>query len=440
MSDQLQRQVTQLRRQLDAVRRIAMGLSSITKFEEVVQEALNLSLQVVDAGAGSIVLYDPEKNKLVFKYVVGEKADQLTGLAIDPDQGIAGKVFQSGESDISEDVTTRKEHLREVGERVGYVTQNMVTVALKGVESKPIGVMQVLNKADGQFDEYDVALLEIVGAQVAAALETARLHEEARLAAIMRFIGNISHDVKNLITPTETGAQTLQFVADDCFAQLDEVAAEIGDEQIRERLTAAIDDLRSIYPEMIAIILEGCQAVQQRMAEISAAVKGIVAEPQFEVTDVVSVAQRVVSLLSAQAEKQGTTVVVESPPDMPRVVCDRKQVYNLIYNLLFNALDEAVGASHIAIRIKLGPSDAPFPEGSYFAIECEDNGSGMPEHVKAKLFTDEAVSTKPMGTGLGTRIVKNVVDAHGGTIEVWSEEGQGTRITCKIPATLGAIV
>jgi len=400
MSDQLQRQVTQLRRQLDAVRRIAMGLSSITKFEEVVQEALNLSLQVVDAGAGSIVLYDPEKNKLVFKYVVGEKADQLTGLAIDPDQGIAGKVFQSGESDISEDVTTRKEHLREVGERVGYVTQNMVTVALKGVESKPIGVMQVLNKADGQFDEYDVALLEIVGAQVAAALETARLHEEAR-------------------------------------AQLDEVAAEIGDEQIRERLTAAIDDLRSIYPEMIAIILEGCQAVQQRMAEISAAVKGIVAEPQFEVTDVVSVAQRVVSLLSAQAEKQGTTVVVESPPDMPRVVCDRKQVYNLIYNLLFNALDEAVGASHIAIRIKLGPSDAPFPEGSYFAIECEDNGSGMPEHVKAKLFTDEAVSTKPMGTGLGTRIVKNVVDAHGGTIEVWSEEGQGTRITCKIPATLG---
>jgi signal transduction histidine kinase len=71
-------------------------------------------------------------------------------------------------------------------------------------------------------------------------------------------------------------------------------------------------------------------------------------------------------------------------------------------------------------------------------MECTDTGPGIPDHVKAKLFTDRAVSTKPMGTGLGTRIIKDVVDAHSGTIEVESEVGVGTTIRCRMPLTRGA--
>ncbi len=434
--EQLRSEVAQLERQLEGARRTAAGLSSITRFEQLVQEALNISLEVVGAGAGSIILYDSDTDKLVFKYVVGEKAADLIGLELEPDQGIAGKVFQSGESDISEDVTKRKEHLKEVGERVGYVTQNMVTVALRSVESESIGVLQVLNKAEGKFDEHDVALLEIIGAQIAASLETARLNEEARLAMVVRFIGNISHDVKNLMTPTQTGAETLQLVADDCFAQFDETLSGVCSEEASQQLKEIMDGLRDLYPEMITIILEGCDAVQQRMAEISSAVKGIVSEPHFELVDVPALAERVAALLGAQAGKAGTEVVIEGEEDMPEAVCDKKQIYNLVYNLIFNAMDEDVGASHIVLRVQMGPTEGEFPDGQFFIVECEDDGGGMPPEVKAKLFTDEAVSTKAMGTGLGTRIVKNVVDAHGGIIELWSEQAKGTRITCKIPTTL----
>jgi signal transduction histidine kinase len=66
-------------------------------------------------------------------------------------------------------------------------------------------------------------------------------------------------------------------------------------------------------------------------------------------------------------------------------------------------------------------------------IEVADTGRGMPQWVKERLFTDRVVSTKPGGTGLGTRIVKNVVDAHGGTISVESEEGKGTTFYIKLP-------
>jgi signal transduction histidine kinase len=57
----------------------------------------------------------------------------------------------------------------------------------------------------------------------------------------------------------------------------------------------------------------------------------------------------------------------------------------------------------------------------------------MPEHVRERLFTKDAISTKPGGTGLGTRIVKNAVEAHNGQITVTSQEGIGTLFQIRIP-------
>ena len=63
----------------------------------------------------------------------------------------------------------------------------------------------------------------------------------------------------------------------------------------------------------------------------------------------------------------------------------------------------------------------------------EDTGKGIPEHIRKRLFTDEAVSTKPGGTGLGTRIVAGVVRRHNGTITVRSEEGRGSTFSIRLP-------
>jgi signal transduction histidine kinase len=57
----------------------------------------------------------------------------------------------------------------------------------------------------------------------------------------------------------------------------------------------------------------------------------------------------------------------------------------------------------------------------------------MPPEVRDRLFTKRVISTKPGGTGLGTKIVKDVVDAHGGTIWVESELGVGTTIHIRLP-------
>ena len=432
--DSLRRTVSELERRMDAVRRIAVGLSTTTQKDGLVREALNISLALADADAGSILLFHPDRKKLVFEYVVGPKADELTRVELNPDQGLAGAVFKTGETRVSQDVGKEQAHLRELGEQVGYVTTNMVTVSLKSSEeNRPLGVMQVLNKRGAPFDENDVKLIETIAAQIAVAIETARLHEEARLATVVRFIGNISHDVKNMITPTVTGAETLQMIADDCFQKFEQHLKRLDQSQDETReFGRTMAELREVYPEIIEMILEGCNAVQQRMAEISAAVKGIVSQPHFERSDLVSIARRVANMLDPQARKKGITVTIKPLCELPLATVDGKQVFNALYNLIFNAVDACSEGDCVTLRLD-GRPDGEFPDGNYILLECADTGPGMPEHVKAKLFTDQAISTKPMGTGLGTQIVKNVIDAHDGTVEVESEVGVGTVIRCRIP-------
>jgi len=431
----LRRAVSELERQVAAVRHLAVGLSTATELGELVREALNTSLVLAQSEAGSILLYDPIKKKLVFEYVVGEKADELTGTELEPDQGLAGAAFQGGETIVSADVGAERAHFRELGEKVGYVTRNMVTVPLMSPDAEPLGVMQVLNKRETEFDEYDVRLIEIIAAQIAVAITTVRLQQEARLATVVRFIGNISHDVKNMMTPPMTGAQALEMVATDCFRKFDECAGcqETAGDHVAE-LTGAMERLREVYPDVVRMILDGCGVVQERVAQIAAAVKGRVSKPQFEPTDVVVMAQRVGAMLDPQAKRKGVTLSIEAVDQPLPASVDPKQMYNAIYNLILNAID-ACGDGDTVTLICRGETRGAFPDGNCLIVECRDTGPGIPDHVKEKLFTDEAVSTKPMGTGLGTRIVKDVVDSHSGVIEVQSEVGVGTAICCRMPLT-----
>ena len=424
----LQATVAQLERQLEAVRRIAASLGASVRMRDLVRECLTISLDFAQSEAGSILLYHRDTDKLVFEYVVGEKSAELTGMELPADRGIAGKVFKTGNTSIADDVSKDTAHADDVDRTIGFTTTNMVTVPLKAHGGEPIGVMQVLNKRGSAFDERDITLIEIMAAEIAVAIETARLNEQARLAMVVRFIGDISHDVKNMITPAMTGAQTLGMIADDCFGKLDETSARVKlIEGGQHDCSTLLSELREIYPEMLQMITESCSAVQQRMAEIASAIKGMVSAPSFENTDVGAVAQRVGSMLKAHGQKKGVSIVVESDPEVPQAMVDPKQIYNAMYNLIFNAIDACSEGNTVTLRV--------YPvSGGGFVMECEDNGPGIPDEVKAKLFTDHAISTKPMGTGLGTKIVKNVVDAHRGIIELDSQVGVGTTVRCRIPA------
>lgn len=110
------------------------------------------------------------------------------------------------------------------------------------------------------------------------------------------------------------------------------------------------------------------------------------------------------------------------PTNDVQVRCDRRQMEVLLSNLISNAV-EAIDGKDGAITIKV--TDDP----ENVAIEIEDSGPGIPEHVMPKIF-EPLFTTKQKGTGLGLVSCKSIAEAHGGTI---TAQNNPTRFTVTIP-------
>ena len=433
-ASQLRSRVEVLERQLDVVRAGAEAFASQIQFEQLVLETLRVSVEAVGAEAGSIILYEPDHEMLVFRYVLPEHASALEGFEMAPTDGIAGSVFTTGQMRVSEDVSKADEHRRDVAEKVGYATENMVTLPLKRPGGESIGVMQVLNKPESPFTDDDCGLLEILAAQAALMLENARLNEEARLAEVVNRLGDISHDIKNMLTPVESCAQTLEMAFEDAFASVDAALSDKPglDPQVAEDVNNGLAMLREFYPDAVEMLLDGAARAQDRVREIADCVKGMVSEPSFDWVDARDVAARVFTLQAMVAERAGVTLRMEAPDDVPPAPLDERRLFNAIYNLVGNAIPETPPGGTIAVRV-CATVDGETDEGNCLIIEVADDGKGMTEEVRSTLFTDDARSTKPGGTGLGTRIVKSAVEAHAGEVSVESRPGEGSTFTMRLP-------
>jgi signal transduction histidine kinase len=430
--EELRERLQRRERELAAIRRITAALHARTKPDELVRQTLNAAVETVDATSGSILLHEPKTNKLVFKYVIGEASERLTGFEMDAGQGIVGQVFAAGVGRITRDISQETSHFRGVDEFTQSETHNLVTMPLRTHDGRTIGAMQVLNKRRGVFDEQDLHVLEVLSSQAASAIETARLYEQARLAEVVNLIGDISHDVKNMVTPIETGAQTLQLMVDQMWEELDAILEEPGAPGgWAERIRMTVHSVRDFFPEAVEMFEEGTSATKERVTEIADAVKGIVAQPHFEPANVNEVAEAVAKTLKGVAEKGDVTIDLSGLSAVPRADLDRKRMYNALYNLVNNALPETPRGGSVSIRTSVLGANGGEPDT--LQVVVADTGRGMPQHVRERLFSDQAVSTKVGGTGLGTRIVKNVVDAHHGVITVDSVEGRGTTFTLRLP-------
>ena len=93
MTQELKRQ----KRQLAAARRISQALFRHQNVEDLVEEALQTALDIVEAQAGAVLIAKPETKELVFYHAIGEKAPER-GTTVPWNRGIAGSVFQSGEN------------------------------------------------------------------------------------------------------------------------------------------------------------------------------------------------------------------------------------------------------------------------------------------------------------------------------------------------------
>jgi len=129
------------------------------------------------------------------------------------------------------------------------------------------------------------------------------------------------------------------------------------------------------------------------------------------------------------------TVTVENDP--PPVSGNSEQIEQMLENLVSNAIKYTPDGGWVKVTF----SGAP---GNKVVIRVADSGIGIPEKDQSRLFTeffraDNAREKQEMGTGLGLSIVKEIVDAHQGTIQVESRENHGTTVVVSLPAARKAV-
>ncbi len=412
--EQIRQRLERRDRELDAARRISQALFQHLSVEELVEQALRIALDVVHGQAGSVLLADPNSKQLVFYYAIGEKAPPR-GTSFPWDKGIAGSVFQTGEPVVTKDVKQDRRHLPDIDEATGYTTHDMIALPLKRWEGDPIGVLSVMNKKDGELNQEDEAILTIISSFTAISIEEARLFEEAKLAEVVRVLGDIGHDVKNLLMPVLCGASLLKVEVDEVFGHLPHI--EMSKAQASQKLCL----------EVIDMLESNARRIQDRVKEIADCVKGLSSPPKFapcRVVDVINVVNETLRLL---AEEKGITLTTAGLEGLPHIEADERRLFNAFYNLVNNAIAEVPRGGSIVVR------GTPDPSGKGVILAVEDTGRGMPAEVRDSLFTAKATSRKVGGTGLGTKIVKDAVDAHGGRITVESEIGTGTTFHIHLP-------
>lgn len=218
------------------------------------------------------------------------------------------------------------------------------------------------------------------------------------------FVSNVSHELKTPITSMKILAESLlqneNSTAEEYKEFMSDIVAEI------DRETTTINDL------LILVKTDKQNTIMN-----------------FKNADINELIDVILKRVTPLAENRGIRLTYESYKDVKADV-DSVKFSIAISNLVENAVKYNVDNGWIKISLNA--------DHKYFYVKVADSGVGIPDDAKDKVFdkfyrVDKARSRDTGGTGLGLSISRNVVNAHGGTIRLYSESGKGTTFTVRIP-------
>jgi signal transduction histidine kinase len=175
------------------------------------------------------------------------------------------------------------------------------------------------------------------------------------------------------------------------------------------------------------MVANNAKRIQERVKEIADCVKGLTSPPQFAPCKLHQVVASVFETLKLMAQEKGITLLHEGISELPEMQADASRLFNAFYNLVHNAIAEVPQGGSITIKGQIESM------GKTVHVSVIDTGRGMPAEIRDTLFTPRVKSRKHGGTGLGTKIVKDVIEAHSGVIAVESEMNVGTIFHIHLP-------
>ena len=163
-------------RELDTIRQVGSALASSTfDISKVLKYTMDMIREVMNVEAGSLLFLEEDELEIAVAFNIKIKSMKKFRLKIG--QGIAGYVAARGKSIMVNDIEKSPHFFPMVDQSSGFTTQSALCVPMVS-QGKVIGVVEVLNKVNGEFDTDDKDLLQSIATSVCIALENARLYKE----------------------------------------------------------------------------------------------------------------------------------------------------------------------------------------------------------------------------------------------------------------------
>lgn len=404
-------------RLLASVHTVTRVLSASVSPDSALRLMLEAAIQAVDASGGSILLHDEQRKQLWFSLVLGGETQGshhaagfgLYGVAIQDNEGIAGQVFQSQTAHIENNTGDNPQHARRIDEEFDYETRNLITVPLVYPGGQPFGVMQLVNKRDGDFTDEDLTVLDIVANISAMNVHNANLSTEARRTKALDYLGRVIHDVANKVSQLDGPVHSLAAAQKDALDKLN-----------------ASDAIKKDLGDRVATISAGIKDLTRYTDFMSGAVAGQTLTGKRVLDDLVAVTERQLCLLDGIISERGVKLVRDYHLQSTLVFpFDSFLIERAIYNLVNNALNATPAGGAITVSVYL--------EGDYAVLSVQDTGVGIQPNILAKILNWNASGTVSSGTGLSTSIVREVAEMHGGAFEGDSTPGSGTIFRIRLP-------
>ena len=185
-------------KQAEMLLNVSRRVAGIESLDEVLETLVEVIVFELHAERGTLFLNDPATGELYSRVAQGNFQREIRILN---NTGVAGHVFTSGEGEIIDDAYHDSRFNRTVDEQTGFHTKTICAAPVKTVKDEIIGVVQCLNKKDGEtFDEDDLALLEAITTQAAVALQSTQFVESMKKSREqeMKFLDMVSDVTSNL--------------------------------------------------------------------------------------------------------------------------------------------------------------------------------------------------------------------------------------------------
>lgn len=411
-------ELQQNNRRLLLLNRVAQLLTSTLDLDQVIQQLVRTISELLDTEGSSVWLWDESHaNALVCVgiYSHGQNITPDSILQLKPGQGIAGWVAQHGKSAQTSNVNTDARFTRDVDKSTGFETQSLLAVPLQA-HNTTIGVLELVNKRYGPFNEGDCVIAETLAASAAIAIENARLMKDirqhrdelqARNEELDAFAHTVAHDLKNPLTLVVGFADMLH----DLFQTMQPA-------EVEQYLSIIIEHGKKMGRIIEALLL-------------LAIVRGT-KEVEIDEVDMGFIVAETLKRIEFMVKEYDAEIHV--PSSWPAVYGYGQWLEEVWYNYLTNGLKYGGRPPKLHLGYDL-------LEGKKVRFWVKDNGAGFSIDQPEKLFTPLSkltASDYQTGHGLGLSIVRRIVERLGGKVGVESHLGQGSTFYFTLPTELEA--